>query len=296
MSFIPSFPPAVTCLPLVHQGKVRDTFALPGHPGLLLMVASDRISTHNIVHESTIPRKGEFLTEISVFWMTQVLKETPSHLRAYGEDIYRYLYSDTKVPDLHLRAIVVSKLTMVPVEFIFRDRLAGSLLKSYASSEANPYGLVLPRGLSLMSEFPEGTIFTPTDKSETDDPLNSESVLRCYPQAYATAKRAYEKGRTYATGRGIEIIDGKFEVGYFEGGLGVYVTLGDECLTPDSCRFVDANDVAVGKEPSWLDKQYVRDYAESAWAGGKKVPLVLPPEVCEETTRRYQAIRDRLVR
>lgn len=283
------FEPAVPGLECVHQGKVRDTFAIPGHPELLLAVATDRVSTHNVVHESIVPRKGYALTALTVFWMkSQLSPEIKKHLVASGSAIFKYLPRQKYPEDLFFRALVIRRLTMIPVEFIFRSRMAGSLWKDYYQKDLpNPYGLNLPPGLQLMSPFGE-TVFTPTDKSETDDPLDTAATAQRYPDAYQLALRVYEIGRASALQRGIEIIDGKFEVGVDpENGR---VVLGDECLTPDSCRFVRADGIVVGQEPAWLDKQFLREAAERAWAGAKKVPLSFDQDVIAETTRRYEAI------
>lgn len=260
-------PNSLTC---IHQGKVRDTFALPRHPDLLFVVTTDRISTHNIVHDSTIKGKGCALNQIVLFWMTQGLEGIPNHLVAFGDRIYDYLPSGSYPVDLRERAIVVRKLNMLPVEFIFRSRMAGTLWKGSSQGIPNPYGLDLPTGLKLMSPF-EKTIFTPTDKSETDEPLNAKETICHYGLAYQLALRAYQMGRAFAHARGIEIIDGKFEIGSDAAGN---LLLADECLTPDSCRFVEASRITIGEDPDWMDKQYVREEAERIWEKQERAPLV----------------------
>ncbi len=275
-------------LECIHQGKVRDTFALPRYPNLLLVVTTDRISTHNIVHESTIRGKGYALNQMVIFWMTQeLLRNIPNHLVAFGDKINHFLPTGRYPVDLRERAIVVEKLNILPVEFIFRNRMAGSLWKDfYSKGIPDPYGLNLPTGLKLMSPFEE-TIFTPTDKSETDEPLNAKETMRRYEQAYQLALQAYEMGRAFALERGIEIIDGKFEVGSDANGN---LMLADECLTPDSCRFVRKGRITTGEDPEWMDKQYVRETAERQWGDRKKTPLLIPPKVMRETLARYKKI------
>lgn len=287
-----AFPPALFDLRLLHQGKVRDTFEIPGHPEYLLVVATDRVSTHNVVHLSRIPGKGHTLTALTVYLMAEVLQGIKTHLVAYGRSIYRFLPNGTYPDDLHLRAVVVRRLTMFPAEFIFRSRMAGSLLKDYYSKGLpDPYGLELPAGLELMSPFAE-TMFTPTDKSETDDPLDALETATHYSDAYLLALQVYETGREFAYARGIEIIDGKFELGTDSHGD---LVLGDECLTPDCCRFVRADQAIVGREPPWLDKQYLRETAEGLWAGGPKVPLEFPRAVIDGTVVRYEEIAEALL-
>lgn len=287
-----TFAPAVFGLPLRHQGKVRDTFEIPGHPEYLLVVATDRVSTHNIVHQSQIPSKGCALTALTVYWMAEILRGIRTHLVSYGRGIYRYLPVGTYPADLHLRAVVVRRLEMLPVEFIFRSRMAGSLWKDfYSRGRPDPYGLELPPGLELMAPFAE-TIFTPTDKSETDDPLDSIETATHHSDAYFLALEAYENGRGFAFARGIELIDGKFELGTDSQGQ---LVLGDECLTPDCCRFIHANQAVIGQDPPWLDKQYLRETAERLWAGGPKVPLEFPRASIDGTVARYEEIAQALI-
>jgi len=288
--------PPIPGLPFLHQGKVRETYGIDEYPDILLVVASDRVSTHNICHKSTIPLKGRALTAMTVFWMRDVFPDVPNHLIAYGRDIYDFLpKSDLYPKDSCFRSIVVQKLDMIPVEFIFRNRMAGSLWKDfYSKGLPNPYGLILPGGLQLMSEFPEA-IFTPTDKSETDDPIDSLETIARYPEACELTRTVYERAREIAARSGIDIIDGKFEVGVNQ--LGGFV-LGDECLTSDACRLVEMSDIQVGKEPSWLDKQLVREVAERMWAGvpaKARWPLEFDPETINEATSRYLKVIQRLI-
>ena len=272
---------------------MRDTFAIPGRPDLLLTVMTDRVSTHNVIHKSEVPSKGFTLTLLTVFWLEhlELFEQMKTHLVAYGEDIFLYLPPQDYEEDLKFRALVIRKLTMVPVEFIFRSRMAGSLWKDYYQKGLpNPYGLNLPPGLQLMSPFEE-TIFTPTEKSERDDPINAEATAQKYPEACQLARKAYEFGREFAKTQGIEIIDGKFEVGIDSEGQ---VVLADECLTPDSCRFVSADGIVIGQEPTWLDKQYLREEAERLWADGKKVPVTFSHDAILETVLRYEQITSAL--
>jgi len=279
--------PLMGNLERIHRGKVRDTYAIPGISDCLLVSASDRVSTHNIEHESIVPFKGEVLNALTIFWMSHNLG-VDTHLIAYGDKIYNYLPGLGYPPNLHLRAIIVRKLEMIPVEFIFRNRMAGSLWKDYYSKGLpNPYGINIEQGFKLMSPFKD-IIFTPTDKSETDDPLLASAVVRRYPEAYRLARYVYKAGCEFALSKGIEIIDGKFEIG-IDPNTDSFV-LGDECLTPDSCRFVDASEISVGENPHWLDKQYLRDEAESVWGKEKKVPLSFSGPALAETSLRYRTI------
>lgn len=292
------FPSAIPGLVPVSQGKTRDMFALKANPGgqeLMLIVATDRLSTHNIVHDSLIPEKGAVLTALTVHWLTNVFSRVGirHHLVASGREIYKYIGGDLKdyPSDLHLRGIVVRKLTVLPIEFIFRARLGGSLFeKFYSKGLPNPYGLKLQSGLQLMSQFPE-PIFTPTEKSETDDPLNADDVLRKYPAACALARNAFLRARNILLVKGTDTIDGKLEVAIDADGDPVLV---DEIITPDSSRFCESNSIVLGSEPPYLDKQIARDEAVKMWGKGTRCPLTFSSDLVYELTRTYLRIFARI--
>lgn len=273
-------------LPCVHQGKTRDTFELPDHPGLLLVVATDRVSTHNVVHTSTVPEKGYVLTALTVWWLANMLSDMSHHLVAFGPGIAPYLPAGEYPEDLARRALVVRELTMYPVEFIWRRRLMGSLWKAYQRGE-DPYGLNLPPGLSQYHRFAE-PVFTPTDKSETDDPLPHECIRNRYAEAVELAKRAFLRAEAHAARFGLELVDTKLEFGVNP--QTGEPTLGDEILTTDSSRYVAQDDFAAGREPAWYDKQVLRDEAERQWAGGKKVPLTFSDEALRQVRHRSRLL------
>ncbi len=168
MSSLLSCDTKIPGLTLIHEGKVRMTYEIPGHPDLLFVVATNRVSTHDTVHKSLIQQKGENLVSLTVFWMDTILKDIPNHLVAYGRKIYKYLPKELQYPfGLHLCGVIVHRLNMIPVEFVYRSRMAGSLwTKYYAQGKPNPYGLDLPLGLRLMSPFAD-IVFTPTQKLTT---------------------------------------------------------------------------------------------------------------------------------
>ncbi len=285
--------PYVKSLPLINQGKVRDLYDLPRFPSYMLMVATDGISTNNIVHRSSIPLKGQVLTAMSVFSSENILEETPDHLVAFGKRIYDYLPKFEEYPsDLHLRALVVRKTKVIPVEFIHRAYMAGSLFKTYSKGEPNPYHLDLPKGFRLMSKFDE-PIFTPTEKSEKDLPLDTRTVGFLLPEATRLSELVYNLGRKHALGcDGIEIIDFKCEVGTTPSGE---LLLIDEWLNGDCCRFVEEKSIQEGIEPEWMDKQIARNYIGGKWKeeGKGKHPLVLPDDVIHETADAYHELFER---
>lgn len=300
---IAKYAPALRNLPLVHQGKTRDTFAVQNPDGrfdCLLVVATDRISTHNIVHLSTIPLKGQVLTALTVYWLHFVLGggginplRIRSHLVDFGDRVYRYLPGTrSEYPDdLRYRAIVVRKLTMLPVEFVIRNFLVGSLHREYyARKLPNPYGVELPPGLPVMTEFPQ-PIFTPTNKSANDEPRNSREIREKAPQATALAMDVFGIIDEHLLKRGLKLIDSKFEIGIDDSCEPV---IADELGTPDSSRICDVGDVILGKEPPWLDKQLARDEAERVWGKGGKCALQFSPEVERRISRTYEVVFERI--
>ncbi len=282
-------------LPALHQGKVRDSYRIPRFPGKRLIHVTNRVSTHNVSHESLIPDKGDILLAITLFWERLLKKEkgTSTHTVAQGEEIYSYIGRDSRIPnDLHHHAIVVNDIQMFPYEFIFRARMAGSLWKDfYSKGKDNPYGLILPQNMKLMDEFPQA-IFTPTDKSASDDPVLRKDMAGITRGDAEVLRGIYLFMRHYALRQGIDIIDTKLEAGLYRG----HRTLADEWGTPDSSRFVDAVSIQQGEEPRWLDKEYLRAEAEAAWklANRGKFPLIFSQEVINETRNRYHEIVERL--
>jgi len=286
-----------SALPHFHSGKVRETFGIPGYPDLLLVFVTDRISTHNVVHTSNIPHKGEVLTALTIFWLRDVFSDMAHHLVASGREIYQYLpnemsgLSDVK-DTLHRRAIIVRKLEMTKVEFIYRSYLvgAGSLYKAYCADQ-DPYGISLPSGLPIMHRF-EKPIFTPTDKSETDDPIASDMVLNQFPDACDVSKSLFMRGSERFARHEIVLLDSKYEVGER--------TIADEVNTFDSSRLANTEEVELAiveeRDPAWLDKQIVRDEAEMQWKaiGKKGVPLCFSTEVVDATAQASKSILSRL--
>lgn len=263
-------------LPHFHSGKVRDTYLVPAHPELLLMVASDRISTHNVVHKSSVPQKGELLTALSVFWhKSGLLGDT--HIVAAGNGIWRYLDQRRFDGELEKRALVVKRAEPIPIEFVWRRYLTGSLEKTYRRGE-DPYGIALPAGLPSMYRFPD-PIFTPTDKSATDDPLSASRVAETHFDAVVRTGTAFTVMERYLLTVGITLIDGKMEA--------TKDMLVDEFGTGDCCRMAWTAHVREGENPPWLDKEVFRAAAEAMWQGGKKVPLTFPEYITTDGVRRY---------
>ena len=285
-------------LPLFIRGKVRDTYDLGN---LLLIVATDRISAFDSVLPCGIPDKGLVLNQLSIFWFRQTANLVPNHLLEAVDDVHcldSYLLAEDRFPYpsyLAGRSMVVKKAKRIPVECVVRGYLSGSAWAEYQQN-GTVSGFSLPEGLKQSQELPQ-PLFTPTTKAETghDQPLTMDEVKRLVGGTLAEEIKqeslaVYSYAREYARARGIIIADTKLEFGLDNDRL----ILIDELLTPDSSRFWDAELYKVGQPQPSYDKQPVRDWlVQSGWNKEPPAPM-LPPEVIEATTRRYEQAYERL--
>ena len=285
-------------LPLFIRGKVRDSYDLGN---LLLIIATDRISTFDIVLPSGIPDKGPVLNQLSAFWFEKTKHLAPNHLIEAIDDVHSldsYLPTESRFPYppyLVGRSMIVKKVERIPVEWVVRGYLSGSAWAEYQES-GTVSGLPMAEGLLESQELPQ-LLFTPTTKAETghDQPLTMDEVKGLVGEAIAEEMKekslaVYKYARDYARTRGIIIADTKMEFGLDNGKL----ILIDELLTPDSSRFWDAGQYKVGQAQPSYDKQPVRDWlVQSGWNKEPPAPM-LSPEVIEATTRRYREAYERL--
>jgi phosphoribosylaminoimidazole-succinocarboxamide synthase len=263
----------------VGSGKVRELYALDDDR--LLLVASDRISTFDVVLPTEIPDKGRVLTGLSAFWFARTREIVPNHLLALADDA---------------RSTECRRLEMLPIECVVRGYLSGSGWKDYASTGATS-GHVLPEGLQESEQLPE-PIFTPSTKAHEghDENIDADRAAELvgrdlFDQVERTALALYTYAADYARERGIVIADTKFEFGL---DADRRLVLGDEALTPDSSRFWPADEYRPGGSQPSFDKQFVRDYCESL--GWDKTPPgpELPEEVVRGTRARYVEAFERL--
>jgi len=261
------------------SGKVRELFGLDDDT--IALVASDRISTFDVVLPTEIPDKGRVLTALSAFWFALTDEIVPNHLLKVEDDG---------------RTMVCRRLEMLPIECVVRGYLAGSGWKDYVATGAIS-GHALPPSLLESSRLPE-PIFTPATKAATghDENIDEENAAaRCGDARYAAAREAalalYRFGAAHAEERGIILADTKFEFGVDRQGT---LVLGDEAMTPDSSRFWPAADYEPGRGQPSFDKQFVRDWCErSGW--NKEAPgPELPRDVVVGTRARYVEAFERL--
>jgi phosphoribosylaminoimidazole-succinocarboxamide synthase len=263
----------------IASGKVRELYALDDDR--LLLVASDRISTFDVVLPTEIPDKGRVLTGLSGFWFTLLHAIVPNHMLAIQDDG---------------RSMECKRLEMLPIECVVRGYLAGSGWKDYQASGTTS-GHTLPAGLRESDKLPQ-PIFTPATKATTG---HDENISRGQAAELVGAERLAEVERVcvalykfaadHAATRGIIIADTKFELGYDPDGT---LVLGDEALTPDSSRFWPADRYEPGRTQESFDKQFVRDYCERAdWDKTSPGPE-LPDDVVAHTRSKYIEAFERL--
>jgi len=271
----------------IHQGKVRDIYDVDAEH--LLIVTTDRLSAFDVVMPDPIPFKGEVLTQISLFWFAKTRHLVANHL------------SDLKVEDvvadadereqLAGRAMVVKKLSALPIEAVVRGYLIGSGYKDY-KLHGSVCGIALPDGLQMADRLPE-PVFTPASKAPAgrhDENIDFEAMVKTIGLEHATDIRRialdiYRFAAEHARARRIIIADTKFEFGVDKAGRLVLI---DEALTPDSSRFWPMASYKPGISPPSFDKQFVRDYLESLHWNKKPPAPHLPPDVVARTSENYR--------
>ncbi|HEX5146909.1 MAG TPA: phosphoribosylaminoimidazolesuccinocarboxamide synthase [Conexibacter sp.] len=270
---------ALSDLPLIASGKVRELYDLGDD---LLLVATDRISTYDAIHPTPIPDKGKVLTGLSVFWFERLAGVLPNH----------FISATEGVPDeVRGRALVVKKLSMLPIECVVRGYITGSGWKDYKASGVVS-GIELPAGLQESEQFPQ-PLYTPSTKAEVghDEAIDFEQTVDLLGGDRTLAERVrdasielYAKAAEHARSRGVILADTKFELGKDAGGT---LTLGDEVLTPDSSRFWPVDGFAVGTSQPSFDKQFVRDWAAgTGWDKQPPAPAI-PDDVVAATRAKY---------
>ena len=284
----------VSELELIHQGKVRDIFAIDEQR--MLIVASDRLSAFDVILPDPIPGKGELLTRISNFWFKRTSNLVPNHL--LDNDITEFFRDSDLAESLRHRTAVVQRLKPLPIEAIVRGYIIGSGWKDYQRS-GSVCGIQLPVGLEQAAKLAE-PIFTPSTKAAVGDHDENIDMTQARKllgtdlaeQVEEASLKIYAEASAYARERGIIIADCKFEFGLdSEDNLLIM----DELLTPDSSRFWPASEYRPGISPPSYDKQFVRDYLETVdWDKSPPGPRI-PKEIIEATSAKYREACDRLM-
>jgi phosphoribosylaminoimidazole-succinocarboxamide synthase len=286
-SSAPLFETRINSLKRIHQGKVRDIYDVDAEH--LLIVATDRLSAFDVVLPDPIPFKGEVLTRISQFWFDKTSHVALNHLS--GVRVEDVISDAGERAQLAGRAMVVKKLSPLPVEAVARGYLIGSGFRDYQQHGA-VCGIELPRGLRMAERLPV-PVFTPAYKApagQHDENIDFDAVVKLVGLEFATSiKRItleiYQFASEHARRRDIIIADTKFEFGVDQTGR---LTLMDEVLTPDSSRFWPVASYKPGISPPSFDKQFVRDYLESLHWNKKPPAPHLPQEILLRTSENYR--------
>ena len=282
---------SIKSLPLISKGKVRDIYAIGSDQ--LLMITTDRLSAFDVVMGEPIPGKGVVLNQMANFWFDKLSHVIPNHLTGIAPES---VVSESEVDQVKGRAIVTKRLKPIMVEAVVRGYLSGSGWKDYQAT-GSVCGIQLPAGLQNAQKLPE-PIFTPAAKAdigehdenisyaEVEDRIGKELAAKIRDVSI----RLYQEASKYAATKGIIIADTKFEFGLDEANN---LVLMDEVLTADSSRFWPANSYQVGSNPPSFDKQFVRDWLESALVNGqvwnKAAPAPkLPSDVIDKTAAKYR--------
>jgi phosphoribosylaminoimidazole-succinocarboxamide synthase len=276
---------ALSDLPLLASGKVREIYDLGDE---LLIVASDRISTYDVVHPTPIPDKGAVLTGLSTFWFQRTEDIVANHVVSVTDGV---------PAEARGRGMLVRKLKMLPVECVVRGYITGSGWKDYQSTGAVS-GIELPAGLRESDRLPE-PLFTPSTKAEVghDEAIDFEGAVeligdRELAQRVRDVSLAlYEHAAHHARANGIILADTKFELGLDADGR---LTIGDEICTPDSSRFWPADSYEPGRGQPSFDKQFVRDWASgTGWDRNPPAPPI-PDDVVSRTREKYVEAYERI--
>jgi len=283
----PLFESRLRSLKKIHQGKVRDIYDVDADH--LLIVTTDRLSAFDVVLPDPIPHKGEVLTRISLFWFAKTRHIVANHLSSLRlEDV---IGDARERAPLEGRAMVVKKLTALPIEAVVRGYLIGSGFKDYKAHGA-VCGISLPKGLQLAERL-AAPLFTPAYKAPAgkhDENIDFAAIVTLVGREHAEdirriALELYEFASAHARARNIIIADTKFEFGIDRAGN---LQLIDEALTPDSSRFWPVASYKPGISPPSFDKQFVRDYLESLQWDKKPPAPHLPPDILARTSDNYR--------
>jgi len=277
---------ALADLPLIASGKVREIYE--GHDQTLLIVASDRISTYDVVHPTPIPDKGAVLTGLSTFWFERTTEIVPNHMLSVADGV---------PAEVRGRAMLVRRLEMLPIECVVGGYLSGSGWKDYQRT-GEVCGIRVPSGLSESDRLPE-PIFTPATKAQEghDENIDFDRAAELVGDRALTERvrdvsiAVYQHAAEHARERGIILADTKFEFGLDADGE---LTLGDEVCTPDSSRFWPADEYEPGRAQPSFDKQFVRDWASSTgWDRNPPAPAI-PDDVVARTREKYVEAYERI--
>lgn len=281
-------------LKLINVGKVREVYEVEDK---ILFVTSDRISAFDVIMDQPIPNKGAILSAISAFWFEKTKRIVKNHF--ITNEVAKYPQACQEyASELEGRSMLVKKCKPLPIECIVRGYVAGSGWKDYKKT-GKICGIEIPSGLQEFEKLPEA-IFTPSTKASEghDENISFEQAAGIIGKEKADKIKEYSLAlykfaAEYLLSKGLVLADTKFEFGEDENGE---IILIDEALTPDSSRFWLLEDYAPGKPQMNFDKQVLRDYLESIDWNKMPPPPVLPDEIINKTSEKYEIARERIIK
>lgn len=281
-------------LKLINVGKVREVYEVEDK---ILFVTSDRISAFDVIMDQPIPNKGAILSAISAFWFEKTKNIVKNHF--ITNEVAKYPQACQEyASELEGRSMLVKKCKPLPIECIVRGYVAGSGWKDYKKT-GKICGIEIPSGLQEFEKLPEA-IFTPSTKASEghDENISFEQAAGIIGKEKADKIKEYSLAlykfaAEYLLSKGLVLADTKFEFGEDENGE---IILIDEALTPDSSRFWLLEDYAPGKPQMNFDKQVLRDYLESIDWNKMPPPPVLPDEIINKTSEKYEIARERIIK
>ncbi len=281
-------------LKLINVGKVREVYEVEDK---ILFVTSDRISAFDVIMDQPIPNKGAILSAISAFWFEKTKNIVKNHF--ITNEVAKYPQACQEyASELEGRSMLVKKCKPLPIECIVRGYVAGSGWKDYKKT-GKICGIEIPSGLQEFEKLPEA-IFTPSTKASEghDENISFEQAAEIIGKEKADKIKEYSLAlykfaAEYLLSKGLVLADTKFEFGEDENGE---IILIDEALTPDSSRFWLLEDYAPGKPQMNFDKQVLRDYLESIDWNKMPPPPVLPDEIINKTSEKYEIARERIIK
>jgi phosphoribosylaminoimidazole-succinocarboxamide synthase len=282
----------IKSLKRIHQGKVRDIYAIDD--ATMLLVSTDRLSAFDVILPTGIVNKGAMLTQMANFWFEKLKHIVPNHLTNIPPES---VVTEDEHSQVTGRAVVVKKLKALPIEAIVRGYLVGSGWKEYKQT-GTVCSINLPAGLQEAAKLPS-PLFTPSSKAAVGEHDENISIAQVEAligkdlaaQVAKVAIQLYTEAAEYALTKGIIIADTKFEFGLDSNGT---LHVMDEVLTPDSSRFWPADTYQVGSNPPSYDKQYVRNWLEAMrWNKTPPAPA-LPDDVAQRTSEKYMEAYERL--
>lgn len=264
----------------IYKGKVREVYNIDDN--ILVMIATDRLSAFDVIMPRQIPFKGQILNQIASKMMDATSDLVPNWIVA--------------IPDPN---VAVGHLCdPFKVEMVIRGYLSGHAAREYKLGKRMLCGVVMPEGMKENDKFPTA-IITPSTKAENgehDEDISREAILangivseEDYLVLEDYTRKLFQRGAEIAAGRGLILVDTKYEFGKTKDGK---IVLIDEIHTPDSSRYFYTEGYQErqdkGESQKQLSKEFVRQWLiENGFQGleGQQIPEMTEEKLIEISNR-----------